>query len=111
MGGALDLTHLPEPVRRSLDRHGAPAEPAPELPQPVVVLPQQSTFRTVQPAAEAGKSSKLSRGEAPSEEQLRELLTRHHGNIAAVGRELGKERMQVHRYLSKYKLDIEEFRR
>jgi transcriptional regulator of acetoin/glycerol metabolism len=51
------------------------------------------------------------RGEAPSEAELRELLVRHRGNIAAVGRELGKERMQVHRWLRRYNLDIEEFRR
>ncbi len=107
-GDSLDLLHLPEPVRRSLDRHGAPADPAPELPAPGgPLLPGQSTFRTAQPPAAKPKT----RGDAPSEEKLRELLTRHHGNIAAVGRELGKERMQVHRYLTKYNLDIEDFRR
>ena len=46
----------------------------------------------------------------PSEEELRDLLMRHHGNIAAVGRELGKERMQVHRWLKKYNIDLEKYR-
>jgi len=46
----------------------------------------------------------------PSEDELRELLTRHHGNIAAVGRELGKERMQVHRWLKKYGIDLDQYR-
>jgi transcriptional regulator of acetoin/glycerol metabolism len=50
------------------------------------------------------------RGSAPTEAELRAILTRHHGNIAAVGRELGKERMQVHRWLKRYGLAIDDFR-
>ncbi len=46
----------------------------------------------------------------PTEEELRELLTRHRGNVAAVGRELGKERMQVHRWLKKYDIRLEDYR-
>jgi transcriptional regulator of acetoin/glycerol metabolism len=43
---------------------------------------------------------------------FRQLLqeVRHQGNIAAVGRELGKERMQVHRWLRRYNIDIEDYR-
>lgn len=51
-----------------------------------------------------------SRRPPPSEEQLRALLVRHHGNVAAVGRELGKERMQVHRWLKRYNISLEEYR-
>jgi len=51
-----------------------------------------------------------SRRGAPTEEELRELLMRHRGNIAAVGRELGKERMQVHRWLKKYNIGLEKYR-
>jgi len=47
---------------------------------------------------------------APSEQELRALLTQHAGNIAAVGRELGKARMQVHRWMNKYGIDIDDFR-
>ena len=36
--------------------------------------------------------------------------TQHHGNVAAVGRELGKERMQVHRWMKRYGIDVEEYR-
>jgi transcriptional regulator of acetoin/glycerol metabolism len=46
----------------------------------------------------------------PSEAQLRDVLARHKGNIAAVGRELGKERMQVHRWLKRYAIDIAQYR-
>ena len=43
----------------------------------------------------------------PTEDELRALLERHRGNVAAVGRELGKERMQVHRWLKKYDIDLD----
>lgn len=36
-------------------------------------------------------------GQAPSAAELRALLASHQGNVAAVGRVLGKERMQIHR--------------
>jgi DNA-binding NtrC family response regulator len=47
---------------------------------------------------------------APPEEVLRMLLTRHRGNIAAVGRELGKARMQIHRWLRRYEIDVADYR-
>jgi transcriptional regulator with GAF, ATPase, and Fis domain len=47
---------------------------------------------------------------APDEASLRELLTRHQGNVAAVGRELGKARMQIHRWTKRYGIDITDYR-
>ena len=47
---------------------------------------------------------------APDEAALRELLTRHRGNVAAVGRELGKARMQIHRWMKKHGVDIADYR-
>jgi transcriptional regulator of acetoin/glycerol metabolism len=38
------------------------------------------------------------------------LLAHHEGNIAAVGRALGKERMQIHRWLKRYDIDVEPYR-
>ncbi len=49
--------------------------------------------------------------EAPTECQLRALLELHRGNVAAVGRELGKARMQVHRYLQRFGIELDEYRR
>ena len=83
----LDLHHLPEPVRQCLKGHGekrADAVPPPMEPP--------------------------SRGGAPTEAALRELLSRHRGNIAAVGRALGKERMQIHRWLKRYNIDVAQYR-
>jgi transcriptional regulator of acetoin/glycerol metabolism len=49
-------------------------------------------------------------GYVPSEAELRQLLTSMGGNVAAVGRHYGKERMQVHRWMKKYDIDPNEFR-
>jgi len=48
---------------------------------------------------------------APTESKLRDLLARHDGNVAAVGRELGKGRMQVHRWMKRYGVMLDEYRR
>ncbi|MCU0676345.1 MAG: sigma-54-dependent Fis family transcriptional regulator [Myxococcota bacterium] len=91
-GRELDLPHLPASVQHALDHHG--------------------TVRTrdSMPPASAAKISTAGRSQAPDEAELRALLVRHRGNIAAVGRELGKERMQIHRWLKRYGIDIEDFR-
>jgi DNA-binding NtrC family response regulator len=91
-GRELDLPHLPASVQHALDHHG--------------------TVRTREsmPPASAAKISTAGRSQAPDEAELRALLVRHRGNIAAVGRELGKERMQIHRWLKRYGIDIEDFR-
>jgi len=88
-GQELDLAHLPDTVRGALEGHGAAGASPPA--------------RSVPP-------SKPPPGSSPSEEELRALLSQHEGNIAAVGRELGKERMQVHRWLKRYGIDIAEYR-
>jgi transcriptional regulator of acetoin/glycerol metabolism len=46
----------------------------------------------------------------PSEAELRALLVNHQGNVAAVGRELGKARMQIHRWMKRYGIAVDEFR-
>ncbi|HJK90856.1 MAG TPA: Fis family transcriptional regulator, partial [Polyangiaceae bacterium LLY-WYZ-15_(1-7)] len=96
-GPELDLPHLPAQIQAALEGHGNTAPPPPR-PAPA---PQ---------AAPAASPAKKSRSKAPPEAVLRELLERHQGNIAAVGRELGKERMQVHRWLKRYDIDVEHYR-
>ncbi len=46
----------------------------------------------------------------PSEAELKSLLAAHGGNVAAVGRELGKARMQIHRWMKRYGIEVDEFR-
>lgn len=47
---------------------------------------------------------------APTEEQIRALFKLHKGNLAAVGRELGKERMQIYRWAKRYGISFEDYR-
>jgi transcriptional regulator of acetoin/glycerol metabolism len=54
--------------------------------------------------------SSVSRSLAPTEEGLRKLLERHAGNVSAVARELGKDRVQIHRWLRRYGITLDEFR-
>lgn len=61
-------------------------------------------------ADEAAMSAQDARVPPPSEDALRALLARHHGNVAAVGRELGKERMQVHRWMKRYRIVPDDYR-
>jgi DNA-binding NtrC family response regulator len=58
-------------------------------------------------APEPGESG---RDAVPSEADLIALLQRHQGNVAAVGRDLGKARMQIHRWLKRYGINLESFR-
>ena len=88
----LDLVHLPEPIRQALQGHGEKRS----IPAPAPAL--------------ASSPPPAARGGTPTEAALRELLQRHHGNVAAVGRELGKERMQIHRWMKRYDIDIEQYR-
>lgn len=50
------------------------------------------------------------RAEAPDEEELRRLLEEEAGNVAAVGRRMGKARMQVHRWMKRYEIDVDDYR-
>jgi len=84
----LTAEHLPEAVREAMTGYGTPAA-APSPP-------------------ERGRAAEPAR--APSAEELRDLLVRHHGNVAAVGRALGKERMQIHRWLRRYGIDLADYR-
>jgi DNA-binding NtrC family response regulator len=99
-GRELDLSHLPDPVQRGLDGHGTRASMPDHTP------PAHPVPGTVRPTPGVGSPAMG----APSEGELRALLARHRGNIAAVGRELGKERMQIHRWLKRYEIDVNDYR-
>ena len=102
-GPELDLNHLPSSVQKALDGHGRTAARSANA---------ASTGRPSGPASGRGPAQAPSSGrsQAPAEEELRALLREHAGNIAAVGRALGKERMQVHRWLKHHGIDPEPYR-
>lgn len=84
---------LPDAIRDAMQDYGQ-AEPTPGT----------SASKTESPPAHAPPTA------TPSAEALRDLLSKHHGNVAAVGRELGKARMQVHRWMRRYSIDIADYR-
>ena len=84
--GDLEARHLPRNVQDVLEAHGE--------------------FATAPPATTACAPSTAT----PTEAKLRTLLSRHHGNVAAVGRELGKERMQIHRWAKRFGINLDDFR-
>jgi DNA-binding NtrC family response regulator len=85
-GPVLLPEHLPEAVTEAMEGYGHAAAPTRES---RLAPPGQGT---------------------PSEEELRALLQAHAGNVAAVGRMLGKARMQIHRWMKRYSIEIEEYR-
>jgi transcriptional regulator with PAS, ATPase and Fis domain len=98
-GSPLDTQQLPDQIAEAMKTYGERTRVlAPSVLPPGVAQ---------EPSSPQAASS---RRPAPTEIELRDLLNRHHGNVAAVGRELGKERMQVHRWLKKYGISLEEYR-
>jgi transcriptional regulator with PAS, ATPase and Fis domain len=86
-GSTLEPEGLPEAVQEAMSDYG-----------------KDNTGRPSQPPDDEETQG------APDEAQLRELLLKHQGNVAAVGRELGKARMQIHRWMKRYGVDIAEYR-
>ncbi|MBK6691392.1 MAG: sigma 54-interacting transcriptional regulator [Myxococcales bacterium] len=108
-GVVLDVTHLPEAITAQMKAYGdrkrpsgsagsiPPAGPDASQPPPSVAHPG---------ADQAGARPSA----PPTEVELRNLLERHQGNVAAVGRELGKERMQIHRWLKRFGITLDKYR-
>ncbi|HWO26110.1 MAG TPA: sigma 54-interacting transcriptional regulator [Kofleriaceae bacterium] len=96
-GPELGAEHLTDEIKELMKTYGLPRAAGAERPAP-------------RPSAAVPPAESPRQSGPPSEQSLRELLTRHQGNIAAVGRELGKDRVQVHRWLRRYGIDVSEYR-
>ena len=86
---------LPDPVRESMLEYG-------KVPPTAQSVPPSERF-----LSSLGRTGSRA---IPSDAELRALLERHRGNVAAVGRELGKARMQIHRWMQRYGIDIGDYR-
>jgi len=91
-GPVLGSEVLPDAVKEAMNDYGKGHSILPSSPSP--------PLRVAEPSALA----------VPSELELRALLVEHQGNVAAVGRELGKARMQIHRWMKRYGIAVDEFR-
>ncbi len=83
-GEVLEVAHLPEVMRRRAETFGSRVATAPD-----------------------GSGA---RARSPGADELRALLTRHRGNVAAVARTLGKDPKQVQRWMHKHGLTPGSFR-
>jgi DNA-binding NtrC family response regulator len=98
-GNVLGEEHLPDAVREAMSDYGEPLSPPASLPG--VTLPASTVGRVV---------NETPRPAMPSDQELRALLSHHKGNVAAVGRELGKARMQIHRWMKRYGIEVDDYR-
>ena len=74
-----------------------------DLPEPIA--------RVLSAPAGAGAGLRRTTGPSPTPAQIEESLRRYEGNVADVSRELGKHRAAVWRWIKKFGLDPQKFRR
>ncbi|MBW2459167.1 MAG: sigma 54-interacting transcriptional regulator [Deltaproteobacteria bacterium] len=121
-GSSLDSAHLSAEVHNVMQHYGraagatptgAPPEPLPQQRPP---SPSWHPPAHAEPAAAPESSTAAAAipqavgAQVPGEDELRRVLAATGGNVAAVGRHYGKERMQVHRWMRKYNIDPNEYR-
>jgi DNA-binding NtrC family response regulator len=93
-GGALDAPDLPDTVTASMKDYGTPAASSASRPS----------------APPASVDAPKPRYDRPTPAELEALLREHGGNVAAVGRVLGKDRAQIHRWLQMFGIDPDQHR-
>jgi DNA-binding NtrC family response regulator len=117
--GVIELDHLPESVRCALSAaRPVGAGPASEVTSAAQLTPAASgnTPGELSPAGEIdpdepADDAPLSEDDRRRREQLIGLFREHGGNVSAVARAMGKARMQIQRWMRRYKIDPESFRR
>jgi len=84
------------------------------LPAAIKHAPPRTDHSTPEDHATGASASaappQLSREDQERRDQMIGLLREHHGNISAVARVMGKERVQIRRWLQRYQLDPESFK-
>ncbi len=78
-----------------------------DLPEPIA----RATGVPVVAGAGAAATVRRAAGPSPTAEQLEELLKRYDGNVADVSRELGKHRAAVWRWLKKFGIGPQKYRK
>jgi DNA-binding NtrC family response regulator len=89
-GSELDARDLPESITESMKTYGQRARPSAARAPSAAPAPSPS--------------------QTPSAAELQALLERHRGNVSAIARELGKDRVQIHRWMRVHGLKPEKFR-
>jgi transcriptional regulator with GAF, ATPase, and Fis domain len=113
---ALDVQHFGPEIRESMADYGR-ARATQDAAPPAPVAGAEPSSAPIPPSAEpvSARSSTAPaiplppRG-VPEEQQLRALLAEHRGNVAALGRLYGKDRVQVHRWMKRYGINVDDYR-
>jgi DNA-binding NtrC family response regulator len=95
----IKVTDLPDPLRRVVR-----SQPPPKI--DAVELPTEEPNDDTTPE----DTRPLDEDELRHKDEIEALLREHGGNVSAVARALGKARMQVQRWLRRYRLDPASFR-
>jgi DNA-binding NtrC family response regulator len=95
----LEPAQLPDSIRDAMSDYGRGGAARVGAPASILERP-----------VDAGHGDAAARRVPPTEEQLRSLLLHYRGNVAAVGRALGKARMQIHRWMDRYGIEVEDYR-
>ncbi len=103
-GAELDTPHLPDEIKELMKVYAVRNR----QPTPAAAVVAGGAPGAAGIGAPSGAGA--ARTGIPTEPELRALLAQHRGNVAAVGREYGKERMQVHRWMKRYGIDVGEYR-
>ena len=107
-GPLLDAQHLGAEIRERMAGYGRTRSDT--VPQPAPTVPMTSAPPSPPPRSLAEPAVRLPPRSAPREEDLRALLAEHRGNVAALSRLYGKDRVQVHRWMRRYGINIDEYR-
>ena len=132
-GGQLGAAHLSAEIHEKMRDYGrrqADSSPIPAASMSPAILQRPPSPSWQPPAPQSGPSPSEHPPETsaqpltgaaaipqpivayvPTSEELRRVLQATGGNVAAVGRHYGKERMQVHRWMKKYNINPDDYRR
>jgi transcriptional regulator with GAF, ATPase, and Fis domain len=98
--GVIEAAHLPDTLRRARVEVG-PATPSPD---PAAAGEPPPLVEPAPPGGMRASDDEL-------RQQLVDLLTVHEGNVLAVSKALHTRRTQVYRWLRRFAIDVEAFRR
>ncbi|WP_437613748.1 sigma 54-interacting transcriptional regulator [Sorangium sp. So ce834] len=111
-GAELDVEDLSDEIRRTMRSYGArssASQPSPADEARATLAPEDEAAMSAGEGAYAPRAT-LPPRISPDEKVLRELLVQQRGNVAAVARELGRDRAQVHRWIRRFNMNIDDFR-
>jgi len=95
-------------AKRAIALADVPILDAPLLPE--AIRDEMADYGRAAPPPREPSEDTPPRHATPSEGELRALLEEHQGNVAAVGRALGKARMQIHRWVERYGIALDDYR-